>query len=109
MPLRCTRLACPACEMQLEGTFNLPPLLRLSAEDRSFVMEFILASGSLKEMSKIRKQSYPTIRNRLNDIIALLQPTTQNPDQLRHEILDAVAKGEMDPTEGARLLKEIKG
>jgi hypothetical protein len=44
-------------------------LLLLSAEEQDFVLSFIKHSGSLKEMANQLKLSYPTVRNRLNDII----------------------------------------
>ena len=42
----------------------------LSDEDRMFVMRFVLASGSLKEMAKLYGVSYPTVRLRLDRLIA---------------------------------------
>ncbi len=42
----------------------------LSEEDQLFIIEFVKNSGSLKEMSKHLKLSYPSIRNRLDDLIA---------------------------------------
>ncbi len=102
-----TRLTCPSCSVQLEGEFALPLLLRLPADDLAFVLEFVRASGSLKEMAKLRGQSYPTIRNRLNDIIERLHPEPSEPEQRRRQILDAIAKGDLSVTEATKLLKEI--
>ncbi|MDH4068675.1 MAG: DUF2089 domain-containing protein, partial [Dehalococcoidia bacterium] len=34
----------------VEGSFTLPPLANLSAEDQVFVMAFIRCHGSIKEM-----------------------------------------------------------
>lgn len=39
-------------------------------EDRAFVKRFILASGSLKEMARVYGVSYPTVRLRLDRLIA---------------------------------------
>ena len=36
-------------------------------------MSFVLSSGSLKEMAKLYRVSYPTVRNRLDELIAQLQ------------------------------------
>jgi hypothetical protein len=65
-------LLCPACEVAIEGRFDLTPLAKLSAEDQEFVLQFVSASGSLKEMAKIRGLSYPTVRNQLDEIIERL-------------------------------------
>jgi hypothetical protein len=62
-------LLCQNCETQIEGLYQLPPLARLSAEDQLFLLDFIKASGSLKEMARLLRLSYPTVRNRLDEII----------------------------------------
>jgi len=64
-----TALTCPHCSTQVSGHYSLPILLRLSREDHDFVLQFLLNSGSLKEMAIQMGKSYPTIRNRLDDVI----------------------------------------
>ena len=49
--------------------FDLPGLAQLPFEDQEFILLFIKASGSLKEMAKLLRLSYPTVRNRLDEII----------------------------------------
>jgi hypothetical protein len=67
------RLNCYNCATEVEGQFPLPPLAGLSAEDQDFILEFIKASGSLKDMAKFLGVSYPTVRNRLDAIIEALR------------------------------------
>ena len=67
------RLRCDACETEIEGLYVLPPLAGLDSEDQEFILQFIKASGSLKEMASILKVSYPTVRNRLDEIIDKLK------------------------------------
>jgi hypothetical protein len=67
------RLLCQGCETEVEGSYSFPPLVSLSKEDQEFVLDFIKASGSLKEMAKIMGISYPTVRNRLDEIIENLK------------------------------------
>ena len=45
----------------------------LSDDDLAFVKRFILASGSLKELAQAYGISYPTIRLRLDRLIAKIQ------------------------------------
>lgn len=106
--LEVTRLVCTGCEMQLEGHFALPPLLRLGREDLAFVEAFVRCSGSLKELGRLRGQSYPTVRNRLNEIIERLSVEAVDVEAERRRILDAVASGEMSAKEGARRLRELE-
>jgi hypothetical protein len=56
----------------IEGRFELPPLAQLPAEDQIFVAAFVKCHGSIKQMEKFFGVSYPTIKNRLNRIGALL-------------------------------------
>lgn len=105
--LEVPRLVCRGCEMQLEGRFEIPALLRLAREDLEFVVAFVRASGSLKEMGKLLGQSYPTVRNRLNEIIQKLARDEQDLEAERRKILDQIASGELSVKEGARRLKEL--
>ncbi len=66
-------MRCEKCETEVEGLFPLPALVGLSQDDQDFILEFVKASGSLKEMAAILKVSYPTVRNRLDEIIKNLK------------------------------------
>lgn len=61
----------------MSGSYPLPALARLSNEDQQFVLSFILSSGSLKQMAGLYGVSYPTVRNRLDDLISLLSDVTE--------------------------------
>jgi hypothetical protein len=78
-PLSVKRLHCETCQTEVEGLYPLPPLSGLENEEQAFVLNFIKASGSLKEMSKLMKISYPTVRNRLNTIIDKIKYLETNP------------------------------
>lgn len=67
--LSVTQLSCLSCETTIQGSYTLPELLLLTPEEQEFVLEFFLESGSLKKMALKLKKSYPTVRNRLDDII----------------------------------------
>jgi hypothetical protein len=73
------RLRCKTCETEVEGSYSLPHLVRLSRDDQEFVLDFVKASGSLKEMAKIMGVSYPTVRNRLDEIIERLKKSEPEP------------------------------
>ncbi|MCL2304732.1 MAG: DUF2089 domain-containing protein [Planctomycetaceae bacterium] len=70
------------CGTDVNGHFALPLLACLTVEEQQFVLEFVRSSGSLKEMAQIRKLSYPSVRNLLDDVIAkigaLKTSATQN-------------------------------
>ena len=64
-----SELSCSNCDTVISGSYSLPILLQLSPEDQDFIFEFFLLSGSLKDIAKKIGKSYPTVRNRLDDII----------------------------------------
>ena len=68
-----TQLSCVDCETSVIGKFNLPVLLQITEEEQNFILQFVLASGSLKEMASQMGNSYPTIRNKLDEIIEKIQ------------------------------------
>lgn len=100
-------LRCTQCGTRVEGEFAFSPLLLLNAEDRKFVLDFVLCSGSLKQMASQYSLSYPTIRNRLNAIIEILNHTPDQIEQKKIEILDQVSRGELDAQSAAKLLQEL--
>lgn len=67
--LHVSELSCPSCTTRVSGHYAMPALLRLTPEEQNFVVQFFLSSGSLKEMASQMGVSYPTMRNRLDDLI----------------------------------------
>ena len=67
--LNVSQMKCPSCATQVNGDSELPVLLKLSREDQEFVVNFLLSSGSIKEMAKQAELSYPTMRNKMDDLI----------------------------------------
>jgi hypothetical protein len=78
--LRVKNLICEQCETEIYGRYELPPLASLSSDDQTFILDFMKASGSLKEMAKLLGLSYPTVRNRLDEIIERVK-LAENPDK----------------------------
>jgi hypothetical protein len=70
--LQVKTLHCDNCQTQVDGNYSLPLLASLPDEAQAFILEFVKSSGSLKEMAKSMSLSYPTVRNRLDEIINLL-------------------------------------
>lgn len=71
-------LHCCACETHIEGDYALPAFMRLGADEQRFLVDFIKCRGSLKDLAALMGFSYPTVRNRLDDIILQLQILEQN-------------------------------
>lgn len=80
--LRVVQLACPDCGTSVHGDYLLPALSRLGDEDQQFALAFILRSGSLKEMARLYGVSYPTVRNRLDDLMARLRAIVESEEPI---------------------------
>ncbi|MHC4123128.1 MAG: DUF2089 family protein [Planctomycetota bacterium] len=73
-------LICEKCDTQIQGRYTLSALASLCPDDQTFILDFMKASGSLKEMAKLLQLSYPTVRNRLDEIIERVK-LAENPDK----------------------------
>jgi hypothetical protein len=73
------------------------PLLLLPEDDLDYVVQFVLASGSLKEMALLHQVSYPTIRATLDRVIANLRQSLNGapPDPMTGLLADLVERGEI--------------
>ena len=99
-------LFCRGCSTEVRSNFGIPKFLELSPEQQRFAIEFILASGSLKEMAKILDVSYPTVRARLDRIIECLKSEKAPEDERRAAILDAVEEKKISSSDASRLLSK---
>ena len=73
------------------------PLAKLPVEDLEFVSQLVLHSGSLKDVAKHYDVSYPTIRVRLDRLIARLSELMKGhkPDPLSELLGELVDRGEL--------------
>ena len=92
-------------DIVLEGSFELPPLARLTMEDQIFVTAFVRSHGSIKDMEELFDISYPTVKNRLNRIARQLEFVEINPPPSHSEILSLVEQGELSVEEALERLK----
>lgn len=69
----------------------------LDAADQELALQLVSCSGSLKELAKRRQVSYPTIRQRLDRLIARLEALQADRplDPMAEKLADLVERGEM--------------
>ncbi|AUS98395.1 hypothetical protein CDQ84_04095 [Clostridium thermosuccinogenes] len=104
-----TRISCNSCGTAIEGHFHLCKFCKLTAEQKTFIDVFIKCRGNIKEVEKELGISYPTVKNRLEDVAAALgykQDIEPEPSRNRKEILDKLNSGEISVDEAIDLLKE---
>lgn len=71
--LQVSQLKCPNCETTVNGNYHLPLYMQLTDEEQEFILSFFLTSGSIKAMAKQIGVSYPTMRNKMDDLIEKIQ------------------------------------
>lgn len=104
-----SRLKCQGCGVVLEGNFNLPRLARLKPEQRGLAEQMILCGGNLKELAAEIGISYPTLRRRVDELIAAVNQMKEDDAGLVGSILDGMEKGTIPAEEGIRKIREIQG
>ena len=105
-----TTLECRQCDTKIQGRFITGPFASLTAEQLNFIELFVRNEGKITRMQEELSLSYPTIRNRLHDIIRALgyevreEPTPLSSEE-RKEILQRLASGELESSEAVELLR----
>lgn len=109
-----TRLYCPNCDTTIEGHFSTVsgPFARLTPEQLQFVLTFVRCEGRFNRMEDELNLSYPTIRNRLYEVIRALgfepgkeeAPVRLAPEE-RKRILDDLEQGKIDYEQAKRMLQ----
>ena len=95
-------------DVAIEGSFELPQLARLSADDQIFITAFVRSHGSIKEMERIFGVSYPTIKSRLTRIADSLEFVETNPTPSKADILDRLHQGEITAEDAIREMETQK-
>jgi hypothetical protein len=111
-----TRFYCPQCDAVIEGHFkpHSGPFSDLSQEQLNFVLTFVRCEGRFNRMEEELNLSYPTLRNRLYDVIRALgfepgkeeEPTLSPED--RRQILDDLEKGKISALQAQQLLQGLE-
>lgn len=91
----------------IEGRFALPQLALLTNEEQVFAMAFIKTHGSIKEMEQIFGLSYPSIKNRLNNISEKLALVEQGPQETKAEILKLLEAKKISASEALERIKKL--
>ncbi len=105
-PLEVTRVYCSHCDTTIEGHFapSANPFAALTKEQMYFLMTFIRCEGRFNRMEEELNLSYPTLRNRLQEILKILGFEPKADDSKlsaddRMRILDLLATGEISAEE----------
>ena len=103
-PITVERVRLVDSDITIEGSFTLPPLDSLSAEDQVFVMAFMRCNGSIKDMEQMFGISYPTVKNRINRIARQLEFVEIVKVSPQEEVIDELERGDITAEEAIRRL-----
>lgn len=94
-------------DIAIEGSFELPALVRLDHDDQTFVAAFVKCHGSIKQMEKYFGISYPTVKNRLNHIGEKMDFVEIEVDKnIDSDVLDRLGRGEITFDDAIKKLEE---
>ena len=104
--LAVTRLTCPSCETELSGAFASCEFCVLTDEDREVLRVFLASRGNMKDLERHLGVSYPTSRARFDQLLVKLgvERAPAAPASNRVELMEQVARGEIDIDEALRRL-----
>jgi hypothetical protein len=106
-----TRLYCQVCDTTVEGRFTQGTFGNLSAEQLEFIEVFVRCEGKINRMESELGLSYPTIRNRLHEVIRAMgyEPGKDEPsdlsDDIRRNILEDLDSGKISAEDAMRILR----
>jgi hypothetical protein len=112
--LTVTRLHCETCDTVIEGRFANASFAGLTPDQLDFIETFVRCEGKLTRVQEEMALSYPTIRNRLQEVIRALgyepgkdEPAEISPeisDEQRLSVLEELDSGKISAEEAMRLL-----
>jgi len=105
--LATTRLTCPECSTELSGAFTQCEFCVLTDDDRDVLRVFLASRGNMKDLERHLGVSYPTARGRFDALLGRLgieRPAAPAPSRL--ELMEQVARGELDVDEAMKRLAD---
>lgn len=109
--LTVARLHCSSCDTSIEGRFTSGPFGHLSPEYVDFIVTFVRCEGKITRMEQELDLSYPTIRNRLHEVIRALgyEPGKEDVVEIsmekRNAVLEELEAGKISAEEAMRMLR----
>jgi hypothetical protein len=109
--LTVARLHCSSCDTSIEGQFAAGHFSNLTPEQMQFVFTFVRCEGKINRMEQELGVSYPTIRNRLHEVIRALgfepgkEESTEIGDEKRRAILEDLDAGKRSADAAMRILR----
>ena len=104
--LRIVKYECGRCHTEITGDFKQDKFSELTQEEKDFIEVFIMKRGSIKDIEKELGISYPTVRNKLDQVINALGYKVDK-DKSKIDILTLLDNGEISPDEATKMLSDL--
>lgn len=102
-----SELSCRGCEVKIRGDFEIPPFSRLNETEREFLLLFLRSRGSLRDVQRELALSYPTVRSRLDALLAKMGIISVGPSKEEiDDVLDRLESGELSAEQAVRLIRK---
>ena len=103
--LKITKLQCTHCHTTIENEFELSTFASLNKDQLIFIEVFLKCRGNIKEVEKELGVSYPTVRGKLDDIVASLGYSTSKKVKTdRKKVILMLENGEITAEEAISIL-----
>jgi len=104
-----SEIYCKKCDTTIRSEFDLCNFCKLNEQQKYFVEIFLKNRGNIKEIEREMGISYPTVRNKLDEVIYALgyrveQQKTSSAN--KKEVLERLSRGEINKDEALKLLNE---
>jgi hypothetical protein len=106
-----TRLHCPTCDTVVEGRFAAGHFANLSPEQLDFIVTFVRCEGKITRVEGEMGLSYPTIRNRLHEVIRAMgyepgkEEAPEVAEEKRRSVLADLDAGKISADDAMRALR----
>ena len=98
-----SEIKCPECDLRIKKDFTPCEFCQLTDDDYEFLKVFLSTQGRITEIEKLLGISYPTIKHKVEHLLAQLNLA---PVSTQEDPLDALAQGKISVDEAVAILKQ---
>jgi hypothetical protein len=99
-----SELKCESCGISMQGRFDVPVLCQLPRDLYDFLLVFVRNRGVIREVERELGISYPTVRSRLDDVLAALGGGVR-PGVDRERVIALLEQGEITAEDAEKMLR----
>jgi hypothetical protein len=106
-PMRPVAMSCPACEVEIHGSFQQGLFQRLAPQEEALLEQYLLAGFSIKALAEETGMGYAALRTRIDKIIGHYR-ALRDVEEQKKQILEQVAVGKLDAAEAVEQIRQLR-